>query len=352
MHPLKISQARHVICSRDPYLGLILQRIEILPIDNIVTAATDGQSIFYSSEFVDSIELSDVVFILLHELLHIVLDHMGRRKDRQPLVYNIAADIVVNGILIRNGYIPSEKVGQIVTGTQYNIRDDQTVEVIYEQLPVHSKQLILNHHLWTTGSKFSSQRYDYKKSTLLRDVKVDGQKTTVNYRQLLSRYTEEGDYDYSYNRYHDYLKPFIVPSLRKDVDTLSKIWVLIDISGSMKENQIHQMMAELKSIIKQHQKIKIFVSYFSLDVSEPIALENFHDFENLPKKVSSRLGTSFIVIFEKVNLFFNQKPKAILIYTDGYGSFPSKKETNNIDTFWMINSHVQSPIGKTVHIGE
>lgn len=50
--------------------------------------------------------LSDDHFdgVLLHEVLHAALLHVTRRSQRDPQRWNIAADIVVNGILIEQGF--------------------------------------------------------------------------------------------------------------------------------------------------------------------------------------------------------------------------------------------------------
>jgi hypothetical protein len=225
MMPNIISQARHYIYRKDPYLGMAIQHISILPNDNIDTAATDGEIIYYSPSFIASLELTDVIFLLLHELLHIVLEHIERRKDRNHTLFNIAADIVVNGILIRNGMIPSSKLGQIVTGCQYQIHDNQTVESIYDQLPFSSQIAIANHNLWSISKNLKHSRIDFKQSPILRDVNLCEVKTHVNYRQLLMPYIELEDYDYSYNRYKEYVKPYLLPSFRKEVEVLSNIWV-------------------------------------------------------------------------------------------------------------------------------
>lgn len=35
-------------------------------------------------------------FVLMHEAMHVILDHIGRKKHRQPFVWNIACDAIVN----------------------------------------------------------------------------------------------------------------------------------------------------------------------------------------------------------------------------------------------------------------
>ena len=44
----------------------------------------------------------EIEFVIAHEILHCVFDHLGRREDRDPVLYNIAADYIVNNLLVRD----------------------------------------------------------------------------------------------------------------------------------------------------------------------------------------------------------------------------------------------------------
>ena len=45
----------------------------------------------------------EVEFVIAHEILHCVYDHMTRREDRDAMLHNIAADYIVNNTLVRDG---------------------------------------------------------------------------------------------------------------------------------------------------------------------------------------------------------------------------------------------------------
>uniref|UniRef100_A0ACD5GRN3 DUF2201 family putative metallopeptidase n=1 Tax=Desertifilum tharense IPPAS B-1220 TaxID=1781255 RepID=A0ACD5GRN3_9CYAN len=93
------------------------------------TAATDGKNIYFNPEFVRSLSSPQVDGVLLHEVLHAALLHVVRRGTREPLLWNIAADIVVNGA------IAEQKCFELPEGT---IRDPElehlSVEEVYEIL--------------------------------------------------------------------------------------------------------------------------------------------------------------------------------------------------------------------------
>jgi len=60
---------------------------------------TNGLNIIYHPEFVLSQGKGAVNFVLCHEILHCVADHMGRRGTRDPKLWNYACDYAINPIL-------------------------------------------------------------------------------------------------------------------------------------------------------------------------------------------------------------------------------------------------------------
>ena len=67
------------------------------------TMATDGYYIFYNPEFVNGLTFPELKGVLAHEVLHAVLGHIDRRDNRDPEVWNIAADHAVNLLIDAQG---------------------------------------------------------------------------------------------------------------------------------------------------------------------------------------------------------------------------------------------------------
>jgi predicted metal-dependent peptidase len=94
----------------------------------IPTAATDGRSIFVNPHFFDTLTTAEQDAVLVHEVLHAALLHVPRRGGRDPQLWNIAADIVVNGMLVQERY-------DLPTGGLRNQQlEHLSVEEVYEQL--------------------------------------------------------------------------------------------------------------------------------------------------------------------------------------------------------------------------
>ena len=63
------------------------------------TMCTNGFNIVYHPDFVIKQSDAAIRFVLCHEVLHCVGDHMSRRGNRNPLLWNYAADYAINPIL-------------------------------------------------------------------------------------------------------------------------------------------------------------------------------------------------------------------------------------------------------------
>lgn len=93
---LRIKLRQHM-----PYYGYIITKLsDIIFTDQISTAATDGLNILVNPSFMINKSDSEINFILLHEILHVVFLHRVRFEKNKSLLdhelYNEACDYVIN----------------------------------------------------------------------------------------------------------------------------------------------------------------------------------------------------------------------------------------------------------------
>ena len=128
----KIIVARVGLLLRHPFFGNMATRLIIKEAsDWCPTAATDGRHLFYSVPFFAKMTNKEVEFVIAHEILHCVFDHLGRRNDRNPLLYNIAADYKVNNLLVRDRIGEKPKFVDCYQDFKY---EEWTSEEIYDEL--------------------------------------------------------------------------------------------------------------------------------------------------------------------------------------------------------------------------
>ena len=99
----KLTRARVQILLTQPFFGTLCLRLKTVP-GNLPTMATDGSRIVYNPAFVGQLKPAELEGVLAHEVLHCALGHHCRRGDRDPELWNEAADLAINPILLGNGF--------------------------------------------------------------------------------------------------------------------------------------------------------------------------------------------------------------------------------------------------------
>ncbi len=86
-----------------PFFGSVVANVNYKENKKISTAGTDGQTIYYNPDFLKKLKPDEQIFVFAHEVCHIAFDHIRRSEDKNPEVWNIATDGVINQFLIRDG---------------------------------------------------------------------------------------------------------------------------------------------------------------------------------------------------------------------------------------------------------
>ena len=108
----RIVQSRVRLLLKHPFFGNLATRLKLKNADDwCPTAATDGMHLFYNREFITPLTSDELDFLIGHEVMHCVYDHMERREGRQPQIWNMATDYVINGQLVREGLGKMPKEG-------------------------------------------------------------------------------------------------------------------------------------------------------------------------------------------------------------------------------------------------
>lgn len=79
------------------FLGNLALRLKLVDATKwCPTAATDFKHLYYNRNFIDRCSLDEVKFVIAHEVMHCVYDHFIRRESRDPSLFNMAGDYVIN----------------------------------------------------------------------------------------------------------------------------------------------------------------------------------------------------------------------------------------------------------------
>ena len=125
---------------------LLLDLLKLKEVDSgsgIPTAATDGHNLYVNIDWFGGLTLGERVFLLIHEVLHVVLEHPARTKlymDRgigpdlkafSPTKMNRAQDYIINDWIIQSG-VKDMPVGGLLN-PQFGMAD--TADEVYCKLP-------------------------------------------------------------------------------------------------------------------------------------------------------------------------------------------------------------------------
>ena len=128
----RIIVARVGLLLRHPFFGNMATRLIVKNCDDwCPTAATDGRHLYYNTQFFNAMSNKEIEFVIAHEILHCVFDHITRREDRIPVLHNIACDYIVNNTLVRDKIGEMVKIVQCYQDFKY---DGWMSEQVYDDL--------------------------------------------------------------------------------------------------------------------------------------------------------------------------------------------------------------------------
>ena len=139
MKRLLLSRMR-ILCNNGFY-GLLLMHMVYSIDENCETAATDGHRIFFGPKFLDELSDSELDFVMMHEILHVVLQHCLRQGDRDNERFNIACDIVVNSNILMSESMNLKAITLKKYGESLHLAPngkegyEYTAEEVYGMLP-------------------------------------------------------------------------------------------------------------------------------------------------------------------------------------------------------------------------
>jgi predicted metal-dependent peptidase len=89
---VRIQKARTTLLLDHPFFGTLLFRLGAQARSSIATMATDGVSLYFNPQFVETLSAAEIAETLAHEVMHPALQHHTRRGDRNPGRWNMLLD--------------------------------------------------------------------------------------------------------------------------------------------------------------------------------------------------------------------------------------------------------------------
>ena len=100
----KMQQARGRLILQYVFWAVLALSLPMVEDPGCGTAWTDHKRIGFDPKFIESLPLDVVLFVIAHEVAHVMFLHSLRRGERDPILWNIAADHAINLLLKKCGF--------------------------------------------------------------------------------------------------------------------------------------------------------------------------------------------------------------------------------------------------------
>jgi len=352
------------------YANLVLQmiRVEEDKCPTMGVSINNGSIyLYFNPDFVAKLSLSDIIAVLEHEVLHLVMEHLFRMKNRQGDIWNIAADMAINQ-MIQNLPKWKDEAGNVcecVMPDKYKLPKDMNAEFYYKKLVDKAEKInvgmcgagkngqIDDHGKWGQGNgkidpqvekeivkQAIKQAYEesqkqgrgYLPAGLVQQIEEWLKPPTIPWQSILRQYVgnkvkagSKSTWKRASRRYGDSHKG------RTPVRMI-KIGVALDTSGSMGTEEFQEFISEMKGIQATY-KSDISIMECDADVGKVYTLKPN---KKVDTKFTGRGGTAYEPIFDKINKERKYRPDLLIFFTDFYCSFPKKKP--DFPVLWIVTS--------------
>lgn len=382
-----------------PFFGTLALHLELVEDNSMPTAATDGRKYYYNKKFVEKLDDAELNFLTAHEVLHPALGHLWRRGSRDPIIWNHAADYVINGMIIESD--PTGKDFKMIKGGLHNpkfkgmyseevydilIKDENYVKQAHANAAAGNMGTLDDHGQWDkakngngsgdgdddgngkgdknggSGRLEDGTEEDWKgrvvqaaqvsegkgrgtmpaaMKRLLKDL-IAPQK---DWKQLLAEFVqiEINDYGFSPPNRHHVWRDIILPDFSEETDVVRDLVFAIDTSGSIGSREIRTFVSEIVGCMNQFGgKVRGKLVYCDAHVAAVYELEDVE--HSVPRGGG---GTDFRPVFDWVeeNL---EECAGVCYLTDGYGTFPSKPP--HYPVLWVMTTDYEVPWGGSTRI--
>ena len=375
----ELTRARIALLLDWPLFGQIILHLELKEVAWCATAATDGRYFYYNADFIQGLTRDELIFLSGHEVLHAALEHVFRRGERDPDLYNMAADFLANHLLVHN------KVGKPLKSALYKAEYSSDVYTVEELYALLEKQAVkiempIDMHLDGEGDgqdsdgppQYSEEEQqaiqDNLRAALIQGVQQQEQKAPgstpagilrlvdrllrprINWREMLDnvmRSTIKHDYSYMRLSRRSWSSGLVLPG-PEILDRVEAV-ACLDGSGSTTQAMITDFLSECQGIMQMFRDFSLIVMTFDTEVynvveftpdnADDIARYDFHGGGGTAPSCCWRYMRQHDIL-----------PHKLLLFTDGeVGN--DWGQVGYCDTLFIIHSNprIDAPYGQTTH---
>lgn len=359
----KMSQARARLLMKHPFFATLTLSAPLEENKNIPTAATDMRKIVYNPDFIDSLSVDVVQFVVAHEVMHIMFKHGMRRGGRDPVLWNVACDYAINIILKDTGFTLWEKC---LYDRKY---DKMTAERIYDLLEKEQREnggggkipsdgiggdLLEPSDMTPEERETVEREIDRRVSQAASMARMAGKlngslerfvneffASSTPWQDLLQNYmTRVVNDEESWSRRNRRFDSIYLPS-RHNM-RMGEVVIIGDTSGSITNEELARVGSEAASIADIAKPESIRLVWADTEVAGEQVFDAYEEVKPEPKGGG---GTDMRVPLEHVEQY---DPQVVILITDGYTPWPEVEPAYPLIVCCTTDADV--PVGDVVRI--
>jgi predicted metal-dependent peptidase len=389
---IRIQKARTTLLLDHPFFGSLLFRLKGREQRSIPTMATDGVSLYYNPEFVDTLNSATLAGVLAHEVMHPALQHHVRRSGRDPRRWNEACDYAINpllldaGLSLPNGVLVDHHFRGMSAEQIYNLRDaeaqpqsggqnssdvgagtgagetpekqastdeptapeteggiGQVLDAPQPDEETPSAEEQAREWSVAVNQAVTLSKQAGKAPAGLARTLEGAAEATVDWRELLRRlWSDTIPADSSWmrpNRRHIWNGLYLPGVVREGV---GEIAIAVDCSGSVNSRLLRLFEAEVCLILEGQRPQCVHVLYFDTEVHK---VETYQAGEQVHLNPVGGGGTDFGPCFDWLDEHGIQ-PQTLVFLTDLYGTFPESAPYYPV--LWASTGSRHAPFGSVI----
>lgn len=388
----RITQSRVRLLLTKPFFGTLATRLRLQEVESIPTAGTDGRHFYFNRAFIDRLDEGELDFLVGHEVLHCVYDHMQARGDRNHTLYNIACDFNINMELVTQNIgtlIGEDKLngGKPCLDWKYQGKNSYEIyDELFQSAEDGGQDDLAGMDIHFDGEDGDGEGSGYKdsngnpikgmseeekkalgdeiKQAVINAAQGAGQEVPDTIKRMVAELTAPKldwtdvlrvSIESSLKNDFTFLRPskrsgeVIFPGMNKD--EMLNIAIALDMSGSIADSVAKEMLSEVQGIMGQYSEYKITVFCFDTGVYNVDTFSSDDGRLITEYDLAGGGGTDFDVVYKYMEQQ-GLEPDQLIMFTDGY-PWGSWGNPDYCDTLFVIHGDEQkritAPFGMTVH---
>ncbi len=149
-------------------------RLWFLALGCPLTACVDGKRIYFYRPFIDTLSEPERIGLLIHEAMHCAMQHLWRRGNRDPRLWNFATDYAANDI-ITNATVSVKEGGRTIERKAFTLPKGALYDPKFQGLAAEEIYDILKEQQEESGQDHNPQGQQVLDGHIEKPIKGEGE---------------------------------------------------------------------------------------------------------------------------------------------------------------------------------